>query len=168
MATNAMARDLATLGRVSVNRLRERYAEVYGESTPGRNKAWLVKRIAWRIQALAEGGLCERASARAALLANDADLRLNPPPRTVPPDPEPDRVLPFSSDARLPVAGTLLTRLYKGRQIQVQVLVQGFEYEGAVYTSLSAVATAITGSHLNGYRFFRLDVSPPKTKRGDS
>lgn len=168
MATNATARDLATLGRLSVNRLRERYAEVYGESTPGRNKAWLVKRIAWRIQALAEGGLSERASARAALLANDADLRLNPPPRTLPPDPEPDRVLPFSRDARLPVPGTLLTRLYKGRQIQVQVLAQGFEYEGTVYSSLSAVATAITGSHLNGYRFFHLDLSPPKTKRGDS
>ena len=164
MATNAMARDLATLGRLSVNRLRERYAEVYGEATPGRNKAWLVKRIAWRIQALAEGGLCERASARAALLANDADLRLNPPPpRKTTPDPEPDRVLPFSSDARLPVAGTLLTRLYKGRRIQVQVLVQGFEYEGAVYTSLSAVATAITGSHLNGFRFFHLEA-----KGGDS
>ena len=113
-----------------------------------------------------EGPRCDkahRAWARAALLANDADLRLNPPPRTLPPDPEPDRVLPFSRDARLPVPGTLLTRLYKGRQIQVQVLAQGFEYEGTVYSSLSAVATAITGSHLNGYRFFHLDA-----KRGQS
>ena len=32
----------------------------------------------------------------------------------------------------------------------------GFEYEGEVYKSLSAVAKAITGSHTNGYLFFRL------------
>ena len=52
-----------------------------------------------------------------------------------------------------------MTWLYKGARIRVQVLAQGFEYEGTVYTSLSA----ITGSHLNGYRFFHLDA-----KRGDS
>jgi hypothetical protein len=39
---------------------------------------WLVKRIAWRMQALAEGDLSERARRRAAELANDADLRLSP------------------------------------------------------------------------------------------
>jgi Protein of unknown function (DUF2924) len=39
---------------------------------------------------------------------------------------------------------------------QVRVLAHGFEFEGAVYLSLSAVATAITGSHLSGHLFFRL------------
>jgi hypothetical protein len=36
------------------------------------------------------------------------------------------------------------------------VLADGFEYAGQVYASLSAVAKAITGSHCNGYLFFRL------------
>jgi hypothetical protein len=40
--------------------------------------------------------------------------------------------------------------------VQVKVLPGGFEYEGQVYRSLSAVAKAITGSHCNGYFFFRL------------
>ena len=40
----------------------------------------LTRRIAWRVQAIAEGDLSERAKARAGELARDADLRLVPPP----------------------------------------------------------------------------------------
>ena len=65
-------------------------------------------------------------------------------------------VLPFKADDRLPPAGTILTRAYKGAVVQVQVLQQGFEYRGQVYQSLSAVAKAVTGSHCNGYLFFHL------------
>ena len=43
-----------------------------------------------------------------------------------------------------------------GRNVQVRVLLHGFAYDGNVYPSLSAVAHAITGSHCNGYQFFRL------------
>jgi hypothetical protein len=57
---------------------------------------------------------------------------------------------------RLPPAGTLLTRPYKGTTVQVRVLEHGFVYEGAIYRSLSAVAKVITGAHCNGYLFFRL------------
>ncbi len=53
----------------------ERYEDVFGESTRSGNKAWMIKRIAWRLQANAYGGLSERAKARAAELANDADVR---------------------------------------------------------------------------------------------
>jgi hypothetical protein len=49
-----------------------------------------------------------------------------------------------------------MTRDYKGAVVQVQVLPHGFEYEGAVYKSLSAVAKAVTGQHVNGFAFFRL------------
>ena len=50
----------------------------------------------------------------------------------------------------------MLTRPYKGRTLEVTVRQRGFEYQGNVYPSLSAVAKAITGSHCNGYLFFRL------------
>ena len=63
---------------------------------------------------------------------------------------------PAPADERLPPPGTILTRQYKGRALQVKVLPGGFEYEGEVYASLSAVARAITGSHCNGFLFFRL------------
>jgi hypothetical protein len=71
-----VGKEVAALQRMTVKELRARYAEVFGEETPARNKVWLVKRIAWRLQALAEGDLSQRARRRAAELANDADLQL--------------------------------------------------------------------------------------------
>ncbi len=49
-----------------------------------------------------------------------------------------------------------MTREYKGKVIQVHVVPDGFEYEGERYRTLSAVATAVTGAHWNGYHFFGL------------
>jgi hypothetical protein len=149
--------EVATLQRLSVGQLRQRFAELFGETTKASNRTWLVKRIVWRMQALAEGDLSQRARQRAAELARDADLRLNPPQNQAnasTPPPEPVR-LPAPVDPRLPPPGTILTRPYKGELLQVQVLTDGFAYAGRVYASLSAVAKAITGSHCNGYLFFR-------------
>src|SRR6516165_7103980 len=72
--------EVASLERLSVGQLRQRFAELFGETTHASNRTWLIKRLAWRMQALAEGDLSERARRRAAELARDADLRLNPPP----------------------------------------------------------------------------------------
>jgi hypothetical protein len=49
-------------------------------------------------------------------------------------------------------------REYQGRRLQVLVLENGLEFEGNRYRSLSAVAKAITGSHINGFRFFHLET----------
>jgi hypothetical protein len=156
-----VGKELAALQRLSVQELRERYAEAFGESTNANNRAWLIKRIAWRLQALAEGGLSERARRRAAELANDADLRLSPPKVKVLPTEAMGRtttgVLVNKPDDRLPMPGTIITREYKGQTLQVRVLAQGFEYAGELFKSLSAVAKAVTGSHCNGYAFFRLE-----------
>jgi len=67
---------VAALATMTVAQLRARYRDVFGEETRATNKAWLRKRIAWRIQAVAEGGLSDRAQRRAEELANDADLRV--------------------------------------------------------------------------------------------
>ena len=152
-----LVNEVATLQRLSVGQLRQRFAELFSETTHASNRTWLLKRIAWRIQALAEGDLSERARRRAAELARDADVRLNPPQRkatTTAPASESISV-PAPIDQRLPPPGTILTRPYKGQLVQVQVLTEGFAYGGRVYASLSAVAKAITGSHCNGFLFFR-------------
>jgi hypothetical protein len=152
-----LVNEVATLQRLSVGQLRQRFAELFGETTHASNRTWLVKRILWRLQALAEGDLSERARRRAAELARDADLRLNPPQRkakTTTPPPQPASI-PAPLDQRLPPPGTLLTRPYKGQRLQVQVLTDGFAYAGRIFPSLSAVAKAITGSHTNGFLFFR-------------
>jgi hypothetical protein len=158
-----VAREAAALQRLTLSQLRQRYAEVYHETTNAGNRVWLVKRILWRLQALAEGDLSERARQRAQELASDADLRLNPPatltlpiPAIPSPSPRPQ------ADNRLPPPGTLLVRPYKGRTLQVQVLSDGFAFEGHVYPSLSAVAKAATGSHCNGYLFFRQALNNPQ------
>ena len=155
-----LADELATLGQLTVSRLRARYAELFGEETRVGNKLWLIRRIAWRLQALAEGDLSQRARQRAAELAHDADLRLSPP-RSALTTPAPAATTPASRSRRkphprLPPPGTILIRPYKGETLQVRVLRHGLEFEGTVYPSLSAVAKAITGSHCSGYRFFCL------------
>ena len=153
---------IAALGRMTAGQLRERYAEVFGEPSRSGNKDFLVNRIAWRLQSLAEGSLSERARRRAEELARDADVRL-----TLPRPPKghtgaPARTVTLAAPAkvtahdRLPVPGTVLTRAYRGRRVAVKVLPGGFEHEGQVYRSLSAVAKAVTGSHWNGHLFFGL------------
>lgn len=81
MAMN-IGKELADLREMSVRELREKYEAVFSEPTRAGNKDWLFKRIAWRIQSLAEGDLSERARRRAEFLARDADLRTTAPRAT--------------------------------------------------------------------------------------
>src|SRR6201997_3741047 len=116
-----VSHELAALQRLTATQLKQRYAEVFGEETPAANKAWLVKRIAWRLQALAEGDLSERARRRAAELANEADLRLSPPKtnHAAPAAGLPAPAVQLKPDRRLPPPGSILARPYKGRMLQV-------------------------------------------------
>jgi hypothetical protein len=151
-------RELAELNRMSVSKLRRRYDEVFGEATSSRHKQWLVKKIIWRLQALAEGDLSERARQRAAELANDADLRRHAPKTTTVAEAtrtQSDK-LSTAHDHRVPIPGSLITRVYKGQLLQVKVLPNGFEFEGETFKSLSAVAKRITNSHCNGFHFFQI------------
>jgi hypothetical protein len=155
----SVGKEVAVLERMTVKDLRAKYAEVWNEQTNANNKGWLVRRIAWRLQALAEGDLSERARQRAAELARDSDVRTTIPRQSKPTE-SPSVVtgaLPVAGDRRLPPAGTVLTRKYKGTTLQVLVLPDGFVYADTIYPSLSAVAKAITGSHCNGFLFFRLN-----------
>ncbi|MBX3384560.1 MAG: DUF2924 domain-containing protein [Phycisphaeraceae bacterium] len=145
------------LGRLTVPELKQRYAEVFGEPTRTNHKQYLVKRIVWRMQALREGGLSERARRRALELADDAEIRLSAPKATAR---GPGTTVAAAFDAGRPTSfpkpGAVLRREYKGRAIVVRVLPRGFEYEGEVYRSLTAIARKITGAHWNGVSFFGL------------
>lgn len=145
------------LGRLTVPELKQRYAEVFGEPTRTNHKQYLVKRIVWRMQALREGGLSERARRRALELADDAEIRLSAPKATAR---GPGTTVAAAFDAGRPASfpkpGSVIRREYKGRAIVVRVLPRGFEYEGEVYRSLTAIARNITGAHWNGVSFFGL------------
>jgi len=152
-----VAKEMSALEAMSVAGLRAKYAQVFREETRAGNRTWLIKRIVWRLQALAEGDLSERARRRAAELAQDADLRLSPTrqKRTAPASAQKNGKTSAPTNGYLPLPGTILTRWYRGQTLQVQVQRHGFEYQGQVYKSLSAVAKAITGSHTSGFLFFR-------------
>ena len=45
--------------------------------------------------------------------------------------------------------------MYKGRQLVVNVIEDGFVFAGQKFKSLSAVAKHITGSHCSGQAFFK-------------
>jgi len=161
--TNIRTR-LAALNKMTATQLREEYSELFGEESRSGNRQWLYRRCAWRLQALAEGDLSERARARARELARDVDIRVRPPAMSTLRASELPTVtrpagsnLKCSGDARLPMPGTRLIRKYKGRTFEVEVLDGGFVYDGEVYQSLSAVAAAITGGHWNGFLFFGLN-----------
>jgi hypothetical protein len=158
----SLAVEVAALPRLRVSELRAKFAEVVGEPTPSHNKVWLVKRIAWQLQARSEGDLSERARRRAAELVANAEVRLSAPPaeaaRSTTVQAPTFRV---PVDNRLPRPGTILTRRYKGRTLQVEVLERGFRFDGETYRSLSAVAKVVTGSHCSGHFFFGL------TERGE-
>lgn len=59
-------------------------------------------------------------------------------------------------DKRLPIPGSTLERMYQGKKIEVKVLEKGFEYNGRIYKSLTAVSKLITGSNWNAFSFFKL------------
>ena len=152
-------RLVQSLQQLTAGQLREQYQKLFGEPTVGRHKGWLIKRILWRQQALAEGDLSQRARRRAAELAGDSDLRVTAP-RGQAPDADGSQPVRSLRDPRLPMPGTVITRRYKGRLVRVTVHEAGFEYQGTSYRSLSAVARAVTGSHCNGYHFFQMGEKP--------
>jgi hypothetical protein len=152
-----ITRQLVMLSDMTVSQLLTKYVEVFGEPSRSRHKDFLRKRIAWRIQAEVHGDLSERARRRAEELANDADLRIRM--STVRGEPLGQTTLHAfkpTEDRRLPIPGSVITRDYHGRKLLVTVLDKGFEFEGAVYKSLTAVAKAATGAHWNGPLFFGL------------
>lgn len=160
MALN-ITKEVANMERLSVGALCERYREVFGEDTKARNKQWLIKRIAWKLQANEEGDISERARKLAMEIAQSSDIRTSAPKiRTRPIEATLETattIITPPADSRLPVAGTVLMKNYKGRSIQVRVLPNSFEFEGDQYKTLTSIARIVTGQkNINGFQFFKL------------
>src|SRR6185436_6686658 len=116
--------QIEALRHSTVGQLKERYREVFGEASRSNHKQFLFRRIAWRIQANAWGGLSERARRRALEIANDADLRIRAPKNFLKADLDESRTLETraapTEDPRLPTPGTLLVRRYQGKDVVVR------------------------------------------------
>src|ERR1700732_1157504 len=77
--TQEVHQEIEALRQQKTKALKVRYRELFGEESRSSNHAHLFRRIAWRLQALAEGDLSEQARERARVLEEDAPLRLRPP-----------------------------------------------------------------------------------------
>src|SRR4051794_7172511 len=111
-------KEVADMRRMTVGELKQKFFEVCGEEPRSRNKQWLIKRLAWKLQAREYGALSELALRRAKEIADTcdlSDLRLTAPKNGLLNLDAVLTALPQTqSDNRLPIPGTLLTRKYKG------------------------------------------------------
>ena len=152
-----LRQEIENLRTLKIKDLKLRYRELFGEESPSSNYQHLFRRLAWRLQARAEGDLSERARQRAAVLAEDVDLRLRAPRRfwkELSTGTNTESVA--LRDPRLPAPGTILQRKYQDAIVTVTVREEGFEYNNRNYASLSAIAQHVTGTRWNGYLFFGL------------
>jgi hypothetical protein len=154
--------DLQRLARMRPDELRELHHRLFGCDLLSGNSGQARRKIAWRLQAERYGDLPASARQRALAIARVSTIRVRlgnnlerrreglPLHHAVT-----TRISPVH-DSRIPMPGSVLVKEHKGRTIIVHVLDSGFEYDGKRFTSLSAVATAITGTKWNGMLFFGL------------
>jgi hypothetical protein len=135
-ATPASVRaELAKLGKAA---LQKKFKEVFGRAPKSDNVHHLR-------EALAKKLVPEQPTAKAAA----AETKAARPAK--------------ERDQRLPAAGTLIKRPYKGVTHEVKVLEDAFEYGGQRHRSLSAIAKSITGQQANGFLWFGLIPREGKT-----
>ena len=138
--TTAILTQVAELPTLPTPKLKAMWRELTGTEPPPYNRTFLVKRLAYRIQELAFGGLSVQAERRLDDLVDELDGKKKPKPK----------------DMNAPIVGTKLIREWQGVLQEVTALADGFEWQGRRYQSLSAVARAITGTRWNGPLFFGL------------
>lgn len=159
--TPEMREEIESLPTLTVNELREKYGEVMGYATQSRNRMFLMRKLAWGIQAREWGDISPEAWQRAHELADLRFLRTRLPKgaevAAVATAPAAKRKpVNLSRDPRIPMPGCIITKDWGDKRIEVRVLEEGFEFEGRTYRSLSAVAKDVTQTNWNGYVFFGL------------
>jgi hypothetical protein len=146
--TESILRQLAELESLPTEELRARWNVFYGQEPPRFNRQFLIKRLAYRIQEIAYGGLDEVTRGRMESLLDDEGY-----------DEMGRKVLKPARRAteRAIVPGTVLVREWQGERHEIIAMEDGgFEYRGMPYRSLSAVARKITGTNWNGPAFWGL------------
>ena len=130
-------RRVAALPGMSMSELKAMWRTYHETEAPPYNRAFLVSRLAHRIQELAYDSLSEKDENRLERIPID--------------DAQQEKKRPVGE--RL-MTGTRLTREWKGVLHSCVVMDDGFECQGRRFKSLSAVANFITGSKWNGLVFF--------------
>ena len=124
------------------------YRQYFGDRPAPGNRTFLIRQLTYRIQEQTSGELSPQTNDKIQELIRSYD----PINRTV--IRSSTGTTETGRDIRLPTPGSFITKVYKGKRLDVKVQEKGFEYQGTVYSNLSAVAKAITGAHWNGFVFF--------------
>ncbi len=130
--SDAITEEVRALERLDLEGLRAEWRRRYGPSPKVRSPELVRLSLAWKIQSEALGGLDVVTRRR---------LRQSPG-------------APARSD-HLGV-GARITREWRGVVHEVDRVADGFRWNGTTYSSLSAVAKAISGVKRNGPAFFGL------------
>jgi DUF2924 family protein len=149
--------ELVRVEGLSLDELRVQWYNRWGRLAPAHiPRALLFRLMIYRIQADAFGDL-DRQSARV-LDRLAADQTTAEPTSQMDEGSaagKPSRRAGQSASPPLVLKpGTVLTREWRGRTETVMALEDGFAWNGKAYSSLSAVAFAITGVKWSGQRFF--------------
>ncbi len=144
--------EIMDLKTKTLKELKAQYLDLLGQGKAiPTNKTFLIKRIAYKLQELQCGGLSQAAKEKVGTLIKKYDPINN---KTIRPSKKDETDI--KKDGRLPIPGTIITKVYKGKTLEVKVLEKGFEYKEKVYRSLSGIAKDVTGSGWNGFLFFSL------------
>ena len=127
---------LAALELLTMEELKPQWRKYFDNDPVRFQRDYMVRRIAYQIQARAYGGLPKTVRNKLKRLAEDGQETVREQVQVV--------------------SGTRLMREYKGERIHVAVLDKGFEYRGKHYKSLTAIATELMGSRTSGPKFFGL------------
>ncbi|MHB1000797.1 MAG: DUF2924 domain-containing protein [Armatimonadota bacterium] len=152
---NSILKQVVNLSNLSHDELKNLYITLHGSEPPAYNRDFIIKRLAYRLQEIAFGGLSERVQKK---LDDELDWHgydANAMPKSR------KRQKDLQSKDH-PVIGCVFMREWHGKQHEVTTLREGFEYEGVKYRSLTAIAKVITGQHMSGKIFFGL-----KTRKGN-
>src|SRR3981081_392282 len=141
----ALETDIVRLPVLSLFELRNRWKTLFGHSAPkSLRRNFLARAVAYQMQVEVYGGLSVATKRRLREIANavrtgDANAMLGS-----------NRVK----------TGTQMIRQWQNTTHIVTALAQGYEWNGRIYKSLSAVANAITGTNWNGFAFFGIKRAP--------
>ncbi|KQZ96024.1 hypothetical protein ASD64_17815 [Mesorhizobium sp. Root157] len=148
--------EVAALNDLSRDNLAERWRKVYGYPPPkGARRDFLLRTAAWHLQAKRLGGLPSdtRRLLRVAVTNVEKQLVFKESQTAVL---EPKIAAQDAQPRKQLSPGMRLVREWNGRSHIVDVLEEGFAFEGRLHKSLTAIAQQITGTHWSGPRFFGL------------
>lgn len=154
-----LLRQITEIKTLPMDALKARWEVLIGTKPPAYNRTYLENRLIYRLQEIAFGGVAPetREQMNALLEATGHDDHGVQSRRVK------QQVKLEQANKLLP--GTRLVREWQGKSYQVLVSARGYEMDGLPYRSLTAVAKAITGQHLNGWVFFGLRPNEKENAR---